>query len=149
MPVVYIDGDACPVKAEIESIVARHKIHGILVSNGGVRSNSYPFLQMITVPATKDAADNWIADRVVSGDVVVTDDIHLAARCIANQAIALKTDGRKLTEENIGGILASRDLMAYIRSSSPYFISKAKQFKKSHRARFVDALETLLRKSKM
>jgi len=145
MVVIYIDGDACPVKTEIERVATRHRIRAVLVSNGGLRPSANPLLEIVTVPATQDAADNWIVDHVVAGDLVITDDIYLAARCIAKQTLVLKTDGKKLTEANIGGILASRDLMADIRSANPFFSGKAKAFKKKDRYRFIDSLETLLR----
>jgi len=72
---------------------------------------------MVVVDEGPDAADDWIAERVAEGDVVVTADIPLAARCLAAGAAVLGTDGRPFTEDSIGGALASRDLSSALREA--------------------------------
>ena len=39
-------------------------------------------VEMVVVSSGADAADDWIAEHVRPGDVVVTADIPLAARCL-------------------------------------------------------------------
>ncbi len=95
-----------------------------------------------------DAADMWIADRATKGDVVITGDIPLAAKCVAAGARVLKHNGEALTEANIGNVLATRDLMADLRSADPFRQGGGKPFSKADRSRFLDALERELQRIK-
>ena len=79
---IYVDADACPVKAEAERVATRHKMQMALVSNGGLRMSQNPFVDVVIVPEGPDVADMWIADRAGPKDIVVTGDIPLAARCV-------------------------------------------------------------------
>jgi len=99
---IYIDADACPVKAEVERVGTRHGLRMFVVSNGGIRPSANPLVDTVVVPDGPDIADIWIADRATKGDVVITGDIPLAARCIANGALVLKNNGEPLTQANIG-----------------------------------------------
>lgn len=146
MPVtLYIDADACPVKAEAEKVATRHRIQMKLVANGGLRPPANPFVELVIVPDGPDEADKWIADRAGKGDVVVTSDMPLAARCVENGARVLRHDGSELNTANIGQQLALRDLMADLRSADPFRQGGGKGFTKQDRSRFLDALERTLR----
>ena len=103
---VYIDADACPVKAEAERVATRHGVRMLVVSNGGIRPSANPLVESVFVAAGPDEADKWIAERAGPGDVVVTGDIPLAAKCVAAGARVLKHDGTELTGANIGNVLA-------------------------------------------
>ena len=142
---IYVDADACPVKAEVERVGTRHKVQMYVVSNGGIRPSQNPFVETIVVPDGPDVADMWIADRAGPGDVVITDDIPLAARCIENGAQVLKHNGEALTDKNIGNVLATRDLMTDMRAADPFRQGGGKAFGKADRSRFLDALERALR----
>ena len=142
---IYIDADACPVKAEVERVGTRHGLKMFVVSNGGIRPSANPLVQTVVVPDGPDIADIWIADRATKGDVVITGDIPLAARCIANGALVLKNNGEPLTQANIGNVLATRDLMADMRAADPFRQGGGKPFSKADRARFLDALERMVR----
>ena len=137
---IYIDADACPVKAEVERVGTRHGLRMFVVSNGGIRPSANPLVDTVVVPDGPDVADIWIADRATKGDVVITGDIPLAARCIANGALVLKHNGEPLTQANIGNVLATRDLMADMRAADPFRQGGGKPFSKAYRARFLDAL---------
>jgi uncharacterized protein len=145
---IYIDADACPVKAEAERVATRHKMKMFLVSNGGLRPSPNPLVEMVFVPDGPDVADMWIADRAGPGDVVVTGDIPLAAKCVAAGARVIKHNGEPLTEGNIGNILATRDLMADLRAADPFRQGGGKMFSKTDRSRFLDALERAVRAAK-
>jgi uncharacterized protein YaiI (UPF0178 family) len=145
---IYVDADACPVKAEIERVGTRHKVQMFVVSNGGIRPSPNPLVQTIVVPDGPDVADMWIADRATKGDVVITGDIPLAARCVENGAQVLKHNGEPLTTANIGNVLATRDLMADMRAADPFRLGGGKPFSKADRSRFLDALERALRAAK-
>lgn len=142
---IYVDADACPVKSEIERVGSRHKVRMFVVSNGGIRPSTNPLIETVVVPDGPDVADIWIADRAGVGDVVITGDIPLAARCVENGAMVLKHNGEPLTFANIGIVLATRDLMTDMRASDPFLQGGGKPFSKVDRSRFLDALERALR----
>ena len=141
---IYIDADACPVKAEAERVATRHRIPMILVCNGGIRPSENPLVSLKVVPAGPDEADRWIAESCGPGDVVVTADLPLADRCIKAGAAVLTHDGERLTEANIGPRLATRDLMADIRAANPFHQGSGRPFARSDRARFLQALDAAL-----
>lgn len=142
---IYVDADACPVKSEAERVATRHRLPLVLVSNGGIRPSVNPLVQMVIVAAGPDEADKWIAERAGPGDVVVTGDIPLAAKCVAAGAQVLKHNGEALTGANIGNILATRDLMADLRAADPFLQGGGRAFTKADRSRFLDALERAVR----
>jgi hypothetical protein len=145
--VIYVDADACPVKAEVERVGTRHKVKMFVVSNGGIRPSPNPLVKTVVVPDGPDVADIWIADRAGAGDVVITGDIPLAARCVENGAMVLKHNGEPLTTANIGNVLATRDLMTDMRAADPFRQGGGKPFSKADRSRFLDGLERALRAS--
>lgn len=149
MTTLYIDADACPVKSEAEKVATRHKIPMKVVSNGGLRPSQNPLVETVIVPDGPDVADMWIADRAGSGDVVVTGDIPLAAKCVEAGARVLKHNGEALTAANIGNVLATRDLMTDLRAADPFRQGGGKGFTKADRSRFLDALERELRAAKL
>ncbi len=148
MTTLYIDADACPVKAEAEKVATRHKVPMKVVSNGGLRPSQNPLVETVIVPDGPDVADMWIADRAGAGDVVITGDIPLAAKCVEAGARVLKHNGEALTAANIGNVLATRDLMADLRAADPFRQGGGKGFTKADRSRFLDALERELRAAK-
>lgn len=145
MSTLYIDADACPVKEEAERVATRHGVAMKLVSNGGLRLSRNPLVEVVIVDAGPDIADMWIADRAGPGDVVVTGDIPLAAKCVAAGARVLKHNGEALTQANIGNVLATRDLMADLRAADPFRQGGGKGFTKADRSRFLEALDRELR----
>lgn len=143
---LYIDADACPVRAEAERVATRHKMRMFVVSNGGLRPSQNPLVETVIVADGADQADMWIAERCGAGDVVVTSDIPLAARCIEAGARVLRHTGDAFTQANIGQQLAVRDLMADLRAANPLAQGGGgKPFSKSDRSRFLDALERTIR----
>jgi uncharacterized protein len=142
---LFIDADACPVKEEAERVATRHGIRMKLVSNGGLRLSRNPLVDVVIVDAGPDVADMWIADRAGPGDVVITGDIPLAAKCVAAGARVLKHNGEALTQANIGNVLATRDLMADLRAADPFRQGGGKGFTKADRSRFLEALDREIR----
>lgn len=145
MSILYVDADACPVKEEAERVATRHGIRMKLVSNGGLRLSRNPLVEVVIVDAGPDVADMWIADRAGPGDVVITGDIPLAAKCVAAGARVLKHNGEALTQANIGNVLATRDLMADLRAADPFRQGGGKGFTKADRSRFLEALDREIR----
>lgn len=144
MAALYIDADACPVRDEALRVALRRGVALHMVSNGGIRPVDHPLVQMVYVDAGADAADRWIAERCGKGDVVVTADTVLAARCIDAGARVLKPNGEVLTPANIGSVLAMRDLAADLRAADPFRQGSGRPFSRQDRARFTETLERLL-----
>ncbi|HMS94575.1 MAG TPA: YaiI/YqxD family protein [Tabrizicola sp.] len=142
---LFIDADACPVKEEAERVATRLGLRMLVVSNGGIRPSQNPLVESVFVASGPDEADKWIAEACGPGDVVVTGDIPLAARCIAAGARVIKHNGEMLTAANIGMALATRDLMADLRSADPFRLSGGRSFSKADRSRFLDRLDRALR----
>ncbi len=142
---IYIDADACPVKAEAETVATRHKVRMVVVSNGGIRPSQNPLVESKFVASGPDEADKWIAEACGPGDVVVTGDIPLAAKCVAAGARVVKHNGEELTAANVGMALATRDLMQDLRSADPFRQGGGKMFGKADRSRFLDVLDRVLR----
>ncbi|WP_172328281.1 YaiI/YqxD family protein [Mangrovicoccus sp. HB161399] len=147
MTKLYIDADACPVKAEAERVATRLKVPMLLVCNGGLRPSQNPLVELVVVPDGPDVADQWIAERCGPGDVVVTADLVLADRCIKAGAQVIQHDGEVLSAANIGGRLATRDLMADLRAADPFRQGSGKGFGKAERARFLQGLDRVMAKA--
>jgi uncharacterized protein YaiI (UPF0178 family) len=143
--VIYVDADACPVKSEAEAVATRHRVPLALVCNGGLRPSANPLVEVVYVPDGPDEADKWIAERAGPGDVVVTGDIPLAAKCVEAGARVVKHDGDALSGANIGQALATRDLMSDLRAADPFRQGGGRAFSKADRSRFRDGLERALR----
>ena len=144
---IFVDADACPVKAEIEQVATRHSLAVFIVSNGGIRPSKNELVKIIVVAAGPDEADKYIADTLSPGDIVVTADIPLAARIIENGGSVIKHNGEVLTEKTIGNSLAMRDLMTELRSSDPFAKQSHKQFSKSDRSQFLNSFEQLIQQT--
>lgn len=147
MTCLYVDADACPVKAETLKVAERHRLKTIMVSDGGIRPSPDPMVQTVVVPRGDDAADNWIAEHIGTGDICITNDIPLAARCLEAGAQALKPNGDPFTENGIGMALATRELMQGLRDSGQV-TGGPRPFSKADRSAFLNALEVAVQKAK-
>lgn len=145
MTTLYVDADACPVKSEVERVATRLEIPVVLVCNGGVRPSRNPLVSLRIVAEGPDVADKWIAEHCGPGDVVVTADIPLADRCLKAGSHVLQHDGQILTLSNIGGRLATRDLMQDIRAADPFHQGGGRAFSQADRSRFLQSLDRLAR----
>jgi uncharacterized protein YaiI (UPF0178 family) len=144
---IYVDADACPVRAETLRVAARHGLKVYLVSDGGIRPSRDPLVELVIVPQGAEAADDWIAERIGDADICVTDDIPLAARCLERGALALKPNGEPFTEDGIGMALAKRDLLRDLRDSGA-ITGGPRPFGKADRSKFLDRLETSVQAAK-
>ena len=115
---IFVDADACPVKAEVERVAARHGLTVHVVSNGGIRPSPNPLVHTVIVAEGADAADDWIAERIGEGDIAVTADIPLASRCLNKGAAVLGPTGKPFTEAGIGMALGMRDLKRHLREAT-------------------------------
>ncbi len=145
-PHIYVDADACPVKAEVARVAERHGLGTTYVANAWMETPRGPRFRMQVVAGSFDAADDWIATQVMPADVVVTADIPLASRCLKQGARVLGPSGKPFTDDNIGNALATRELMADLRA---YGVGGGPPpFGPRDRSRFLDALELTVREAK-
>lgn len=139
MLTIYIDADACPVKDETYRVARRYAMKVFVVANNRLRVPSDPLVELVVCPGF-GAADDWIAEQAGAGDVVITSDIPLAARCLLNAAMVLDPKGRPFTENDIGAALASRELMDQLRQSGVVTGGPAPMTPKD-RSRFLSKLD--------
>lgn len=142
---LYIDADACPVKAEAERVATRLGVRMVLVSDGGIRPPANPLVEAVYVAQGPDAADRWITERCGPGDVVVTADMPLAAAAVARGARVVTPAGEEITPRNAGARLAVRDLMADLRSADPFRQGGGRPFSAADRSCFLNTLDRVLR----
>ena len=140
---LFVDGDACPVKAEVEKVAARHGLAVTIVSNGGLRPCRHPLLRHVTVADGADAADNWIVDHIAAGDICITADIPLAARCLDKGARVLALNGKAFTQQSIGMALGMRELSRHLRELSGGETRHA-GFSRQDRSSFLGELENCI-----
>jgi uncharacterized protein len=137
---IFVDSDACPVKDEVVRVAERHALPMSFVSNTWMRGPDHILAQRITVPEGPDAADDWIAERVGAGDLVITSDIPLARRCVLKGAVVLQPNGRILDQNSIGMAVAVRDLSTHLRETGG-ISSGPPAFTKADRSRFLERFE--------
>ncbi|HZX87612.1 YaiI/YqxD family protein [Bradyrhizobium symbiodeficiens] len=142
---IYVDADACPVKDEIYRVALRHGVPVSVVAGNFIRVPQDPLIERIAAGAGMDAADDWIVERVKSGDVVVTSDIPLASRCVKAGADVIAPNGKPFTEESIGMTLAVRNLMTDLRSAGEV-TGGPRSFSPRDRSTFLSALDQTLRR---
>ena len=132
---LWIDADACP--RPIREIVFRaskkRKLPVVLVANKFVPVPKLAWITSVQVAAGMDVADNYIAARVQPDDLVITQDIPLAAEVIEKGTTALSLRGETWTAANIAERLSVRDFMTEARAAGletggpPPFDDKAKR----------------------
>ena len=144
MQTLYVDADACPVKDEIYRVASRYSLRVIVVANTALRVPRDPQIELVvrSEPGL-NIVDDWITEQSGSGDIVITSDIPLAARCIAKQAHVLDPKGRVFTEHDIGETLAMRDLLDGLRQDGTVTGGPAPMTDKD-RSRFLSKLDEVI-----
>jgi uncharacterized protein len=140
---IYVDADACPVKEEVYRVARRYALNVTLVANSPQRIPDDERFSLIVVREGMDVADDWIAEHAGEGDIVITADIPLAARCLRNGARVIGTTGRPFTEDNVGGALATREILSELRGAGE-LTSGPPPFEKKDRSRFLQSLDTAI-----
>ena len=139
MLTIYVDADACPVKDEVYKVARRYALPVKVVANAPLRVPAGDWVELV-VRQGFGAADDWIAARAGPGDIAVTADVPLAARCVAAGAVALDPKGRLLTEATVGEALAARDLAEGLRQAGQAAGGPAPMTAKD-RSRFLSKLD--------
>lgn len=142
---IYVDADACPVKAEVYRVAARYGIKVFVVANDWLGVPAGPLIERVVAGSGFDAVDDWIAAHVAAGDIVVTADIPLAARCIKAGAAVIGPTGRPFTEEGIGSAVADRAIKEHLRAMGE-ITGGPRPMGPKDRSRFLSTLdETIVR----
>ena len=141
---ILVDADACPVKEEIYKVAFRHGVPVTIVSNAYLRVPQHELIDRVVVSDGFDAADDWIAERAGPGTIVVTADILLADRCLKAGAAVIAPNGKPFTPSSIGAAIATRAIMADLRSGLGEGIGGPAPFAKADRSRFLCALDEAL-----
>ena len=144
--IIYVDADACPVKAEILKVAERHGLPVVIVSNSGMRPSRDPLVRHVVVSASFDAADNWIAEHAAAGDIAVTADVPLAKRLVEKGIHVTSHSGRLFTAETIGLQSAMRNLGQELREAGTISTYNA-PFSQRDRSNFLQMLEQLVRRA--
>lgn len=142
---IYVDADACPVKAEIYRVAERYKLKVFVVSNSYLNVPRDPRHELVVVSDSFDAADNWIAERVGPDDIVVTADIPLADRSIKAGASVIGNTGVPFTPASIGMAMANRELLSNLRAMGE-ITGGPKPMAQRDRSRFLSALDEAIQK---
>ena len=137
---IYVDADACPVKDEAIRVAERVGARVTLVSATGMRPRREAHVAQVAAGPAFDAADDWIAERIAPGDLCITADMPLAARCVERGAIAITPTGRILNETNVNEALAARNLGQHLREANQSQTYNA-PFGPKDRSRFLQAMD--------
>ena len=142
---VYVDADACPVKKEVYRVAERLGLEVTIVANSWMQTPGKKFIRFELVTDAFDAADDWIVEQVATDDIVVTADIPLASRCLKRGAAVLTPTGKIFNLDDIGDVLATRDLMAELRGAGE-ITGGPPPLKPRDRSRFLQALDQVVHK---
>lgn len=142
---IYIDADACPVKAEVYRVAERYGLKVFVVSNSYINVPRHPRVERVVVGDGFDAADDWIAERVGPGDIVVTADIPLADRSLKKGAAAIGSTGVAFTAASIGMAMANRELMSHLRAMGEV-TGGPRPMAARDRSRFLSTLDETIQK---
>lgn len=142
---IWIDADACPrvIKEIVFRASQRLDLPVTLVANKSLSKHNTSLVESIVVADGLDVADDYIAGHAAVDDLVITADIPLAARVVANGGVALDPRGELYTEENVGERLSIRDMMMELRSGG-LALGGPSQFSLTDRQRFASSLDRLL-----
>lgn len=140
---IYVDADACPVKQEVYRVARRYGLGVTLVANSWMRVPEEPWLALEVVGEGFDAADDWIVGRVHPDDIVITGDVPLASRCLKGGARVIGPTGRPFTDNNIGQVVATRDLLAGMRGAGE-MTGGPPPITKRDRSRFLQQLDEVV-----
>jgi uncharacterized protein YaiI (UPF0178 family) len=116
---IWVDADACPVpvKEILFRAAERAQVHVTLVANHALRTPPSRYVRSVQVAGGFDVADDEIVRRVAAGDLVVTQDIPLAAQVLDKGAQAVNPRGVPFTSDSIAQQLSMRNFMEELRGT--------------------------------
>jgi uncharacterized protein YaiI (UPF0178 family) len=144
---IYVDADACPVKAEVYRVAERYGLKVFVVANSYMNVPRDPRIERVVVSDGFDAADDWIVEHVVPGDIVITSDIPLADRSLKKGAAVIGSTGVPFTTSSIGMAMANRELLSNLRAMGEV-TGGPKPMSQRDRSRFLSALDEAIQKQR-
>lgn len=114
---IWIDADACPKAAKdlIVKFALKRKIEVVMVAGQPQIKPAFACVRLIVVPSGMDAADDYLVENAIPGELVICSDVPLADRLVKNGVAALDPRGREFDERNMGDRLAVRNLFTDLR----------------------------------
>ena len=142
---IWVDADACPavIKDILFKAARRTKLPLSLVANHSMSVPPDKHITLTQVPSGFDAADDYFVEKCEAGDLVITNDIPLAADVLGKNALALNNRGEEYDKSSIKQILGMRDFMDTMRSSGEN-TGGTKAFSQRDKQNFANALDRLL-----
>jgi uncharacterized protein YaiI (UPF0178 family) len=139
---IAVDADACPVKHEVYRVAKRYDLEVILVAASWIRVPDDGRVRLVLVndEGRLDAADDRIVEEIGPDDIAITEDVHLASRCLDKGARVISPRGRVFSPDSIGEAVATRDLMADLREAG-VATGGPKPFQKADRSAFLQRLD--------
>lgn len=147
---ILIDADACPKAAKeiLYKTTERLKLDLLVVANQYIRTPPMPHIRNVVVGEGYNVADDKIEELTEENDLIITSDIPLADRVIKKRAYALSPRGELFDEDNIGGRLATRDLLDEMRSMGMQ-TGGPSAYSQRDKNEFANALNKFLNKKKV
>lgn len=142
---VWIDADACPRAARdlVVKFALKRKFEVVLVAGQAQVKPAFACVRLIVVPSGPDAADDYLVEHAVPGELVICSDVPLADRLVKRGVAALDPRGREFDERNMGERLAVRNLFTDLREQGQVGGGQAAYSDKDRQA-FANALDRLL-----
>jgi len=142
---IYIDADACPFKKEVYKVANRYLLKVFIVTNTWMKIPEEERFVLKLVNDELDAADNWIIENANIDDIVITADIPMANKCLKKGAYVIGGKGTQLTKNNIGDLVATRDLLTEIRSTGE-ITGGPSPLRKIDRSNFLQQIDQIIQK---
>jgi len=140
---IFVDADGCPVIDDIVEIASEHTIniihnrhHQINLDQSNVRKHE--------TGDRPDEVDHYIYNNLESGDIVITDDLGLAALVLGRNARAIRFRGEIVNQDDIEYRLSLRHYTAKARRKQDYSNAGPPSFSAEDRSRFRHKLKELL-----
>lgn len=142
---IWIDADACPRAArdQVVKFALKRGFEVVLVAGQPVARPGFTCVRLIVVPSGPDAADDYLVEHAVPGELVICSDVPLADRLVKKGVSALDPRGREFDERNMGDKLATRNLFADLRELGQMGGGQAAYGEKDRQA-FANALDRIL-----
>jgi len=142
---VWIDADACPKLArdQVVKFALKRQFEVVMVAGGPQAKPPFACVKLIVVPSGPDAADDYLVEYAVPGELVICSDVPLADRLVKKGVAALDPRGREFDEKNMGERLAVRNLFTDLREQGQVGGGQAPYGDKEKQA-FANSLDRIL-----
>ncbi len=142
---VWVDADACPkgAKDQLVKFALKRGLEVVMVAGQAISKPSFACVKLIVVPSGPDAADDYLVEHAVPGELVICSDVPLADRLVKNGVSALDPRGKEFDQSNMGERLALRNLFTDLREQGQASGGQGAYGDKDKQA-FANALDRIL-----